>query len=65
MTTALVGTSFCEENECPSCLGRTKCFMMSLTSECNIIARILGKSTPELFPSLELLQFIILEEETQ
>lgn len=63
MTTALAGTSFCQENECPSCLSRNRCILMSLTSECNIIAKFLGKSSSELFPSLEVLQFLLLKED--
>lgn len=62
MTTTLVGTSFCEQNECHNCISRTRCTTLALIEECRIIAKLLGKSSDELFPSLEILYILVFKE---
>lgn len=58
----LIGTSFCEQSDCPTCISRTRCVTLTLIDECRIIAKFLGKSPSELFPSLEILYLLIFKE---
>lgn len=58
----LQGTSFCEQNECPTCISRMTCVIIALTGECRVVADVLGHSAKELFPSLDMLHYLLQED---